>query len=366
MQLADSDAGLYALGVAAQSGLDVEVSLPDVHPMQVQGPLSGKTLEKLVGPAIYDIKYYWIEEFEIEGIPVVISRTGWTAIPGFEVNLLDDAQRGRAVGRRGRRRRGVRHPSDRAVRGTAYRGRHLQLRLGHPPGRHAVPRDGSRAPGRGSAAGLHRQGGPGGAAREAASIASSSASSWRATSCAPRCRSTGTSRTAASRSGHMTDAVWSPGLKKNIGYVWVPIELAEPGNRLDVETEDGDHIVGDDRVDPVRRPAQGAARRGPQELAVLSVLSGGSGGHARNEPARGGGEWPSERTIRRPSRRFIVIRKILPAVLLAIVTTACSVHFGSSDIAAERPAGEPAGFVHPPHRRRARRGASCATCSPPS
>lgn len=44
--------------------------------------------------------------------------------------------------------------------------------------------------------------------------------------------------------GHMTDAIWSPGLKKNIGFVWVPIALAEPGNRLDVETEDGDHIVG--------------------------------------------------------------------------------------------------------------------------
>ena len=44
--------------------------------------------------------------------------------------------------------------------------------------------------------------------------------------------------------GHMTDAVWSPGLKKNIGYVWVPIELAEPGNRLDIETEDEGHIPG--------------------------------------------------------------------------------------------------------------------------
>src|ERR671922_281121 len=89
MQLADSDVHLYAMGVAASSGLDVEVSLPDVHPMQVQGPLSAKTLEKLVGPEIYDIKYYWIERFEIQGIPVVISRTGWTAVPGFEVNLLD-------------------------------------------------------------------------------------------------------------------------------------------------------------------------------------------------------------------------------------------------------------------------------------
>jgi aminomethyltransferase len=89
MQLADSDAGLYALGVLGASGLNAKVTLPDVHPMQVQGPLSAKTLEKLVGSAIYDIKYYWCENFDIEGIPVLISRTGWTAIPGFEVNLLD-------------------------------------------------------------------------------------------------------------------------------------------------------------------------------------------------------------------------------------------------------------------------------------
>src|SRR5262245_17602923 len=89
MQLADSDARLYALEVGAAAGLGAEATLPDVHPMQVQGPMAAKTLEKLVGTGIYDIKYYWTESFEINGIPVVISRTGWTAIPGFEVNLLD-------------------------------------------------------------------------------------------------------------------------------------------------------------------------------------------------------------------------------------------------------------------------------------
>jgi hypothetical protein len=26
--------------------------------------------------------------------------------------------------------------------------------------------------------------------------------------------------------------------------VWVPVRLAEPGNRLDIETENGDHIEG--------------------------------------------------------------------------------------------------------------------------
>ena len=41
------------------------------------------------------------------------------------------------------------------------------------------------------------------------------------------------------RVGHMTDAVWSPGLKQNIGYVWVPIELAGAGTTLDIESENG-------------------------------------------------------------------------------------------------------------------------------
>ena len=58
--------------------------------------------------------------------------------------------------------------------------------------------------------------------------------------------------------GHMTDAVWSPGLKQNIGYVWVPIELAEPGTTLDVESENG-ATHRHDGGDPVRRPEEGSA-----------------------------------------------------------------------------------------------------------
>ena len=37
----------------------------------------------------------------------------------------------------------------------------------------------------------------------------------------------------------VTNAVWSPGLGRNIGYVWVPIALADPGHRIDVESEHG-------------------------------------------------------------------------------------------------------------------------------
>ena len=133
MQLADSDAGLYALGVLAASGLDAEVTLPDVHPVQVQGPLSGKTLEKLVGAAIYDIRYYWCERFEIDGIPVVISRTGWTAVPGLRGQPPRRHARRRPVERDHARGRGVRHPADRALGGASDRGGHLQLRLRHHP-----------------------------------------------------------------------------------------------------------------------------------------------------------------------------------------------------------------------------------------
>jgi aminomethyltransferase len=63
------------------------------------------------------------------------------------------------------------------------------------------------------------------------------------------------------RVGHVTDACWSPRLEKNIGYVWVPIELSAPGTRLDVETEAGEHVAGVTAaipfVDPRKeRPAQ--------------------------------------------------------------------------------------------------------------
>jgi aminomethyltransferase len=44
---------------------------------------------------------------------------------------------------------------------------------------------------------------------------------------------------AGERVGHVTDACWSPRLERNIGYVWVPIGLAAPDTRLEVEADDG-------------------------------------------------------------------------------------------------------------------------------
>ena len=41
------------------------------------------------------------------------------------------------------------------------------------------------------------------------------------------------------RVGRVTDAIWSPRLERNIGYAWLPIDLAGPGNALQVESEHG-------------------------------------------------------------------------------------------------------------------------------
>ncbi|HET9615107.1 MAG TPA: glycine cleavage T C-terminal barrel domain-containing protein, partial [Candidatus Limnocylindrales bacterium] len=46
------------------------------------------------------------------------------------------------------------------------------------------------------------------------------------------------------RVGTVTDLIWSPRLERNIGYVWVPIELAGPGIELEIAAPDGSRVAG--------------------------------------------------------------------------------------------------------------------------
>ena len=89
LSLADSDVLLWAQGVAVNSGLNVEISEPDVSPLQLQGPTSAKIMIKLFGEGIKDLKYYWFREYELDGIPLIISRTGWSSEFGYEIFLRD-------------------------------------------------------------------------------------------------------------------------------------------------------------------------------------------------------------------------------------------------------------------------------------
>jgi glycine cleavage system aminomethyltransferase T len=92
LSIADSDALLFALGVQAFAGMDVTIREPDVSPLQVQGPKSTPLIRDLFGDAIADLRYYWCAETELDGIPLVVSRTGWTGEIGFELYLRDSAR----------------------------------------------------------------------------------------------------------------------------------------------------------------------------------------------------------------------------------------------------------------------------------
>ena len=92
ISLADSDILLWAQGVAVHSGLNVQITEPDVSPLQLQGPNSGLIMQELFGDSITDLKYYWLRELELEGIPLVVSRTGWSSELGYELYLRDGSK----------------------------------------------------------------------------------------------------------------------------------------------------------------------------------------------------------------------------------------------------------------------------------
>jgi glycine cleavage system aminomethyltransferase T len=93
LSLADSDALLYALGVAAFAGMDVRIHEPDVSPLQLQGPKSKDVIRTLFGEEVMNLRYYRCVETALDGIPLVVSRTGWTGEVGFEL-YLQDSDRG--------------------------------------------------------------------------------------------------------------------------------------------------------------------------------------------------------------------------------------------------------------------------------
>ena len=92
LSLADSDVLLWAQGVAINSGLDVKISEPDVSPLQLQGPTSQEIMVKLFGDGIRDLKYYWLREYNLDGIPLIVSRTGWSSELGYEIYLRDGSK----------------------------------------------------------------------------------------------------------------------------------------------------------------------------------------------------------------------------------------------------------------------------------
>ena len=87
--LADSDILFWAQGLAANGDYIIEVSEPDVSPLQLQGPKSRDIMIKIFGEQISDLKYYWFKQFTFNNTELIISRTGWSSELGYEIFLTD-------------------------------------------------------------------------------------------------------------------------------------------------------------------------------------------------------------------------------------------------------------------------------------
>jgi glycine cleavage system aminomethyltransferase T len=94
LSLADSDVLLWCKGLAYHSGLDVQISEPDVGPVQIQGPKSKEVMSDLFGEEILELPYYHMVDRELDGMQLVISRTGYTGELGYELYLRNASRDG--------------------------------------------------------------------------------------------------------------------------------------------------------------------------------------------------------------------------------------------------------------------------------
>jgi len=240
--LADSDAHLYAMGLAHGMGLNATVSLPEVYPVQVQGPKAKDLLSDLVGPEVLGVKYYWSLDTAIAEIPVVISRTGWTGEVGYEVYLSDPARgddlwetimaAGAPYGIRPiapcearRIEAGIFNcNSDFTPENNPFEIMGLE-RL--------VEAQEADYVGKAALEQIREQG----VTRKLVGIEAPGDPSYF------ELNETRPALAGGERVGQVTDLVWSPRLERSIGYVWVPIELADPGNDLEIEWKSGERTA---------------------------------------------------------------------------------------------------------------------------
>jgi aminomethyltransferase len=237
LSVADSDALLYAKGVQALAGLDVVVREPDVSPLQVQGPKSKELVRDLFGLDVMELPYYRCVETDVDGIPVVVSRTGWTGEVGYEIYLRDSSRglelwdrvmeaggpyRIRAIAPSDQRRleAGIfNYGNDMTIEDNPFEVTGMERLVEFSAdfiGRPALERIAAQGVTR-KLVGVEIGGEPFRLWLE---------DFWPV-------------RWDGRVVGRLTSASHSFRLKMNIGYTWVPIELAGPGNELELLSPDG-------------------------------------------------------------------------------------------------------------------------------
>ena len=92
LSIADSDITLWAQAIGREKGWDVTVFEPDVSPLAIQGPKAEDVTAALLGDWVRGLRYFGFQEFTLDGIPMVVIRSGWSKQGGFELFLTDGAQ----------------------------------------------------------------------------------------------------------------------------------------------------------------------------------------------------------------------------------------------------------------------------------
>ena len=70
----------------------VLIDEPDVSPLQLQGPNSGQIMRALFGEEIMDLKYYWLREVDLDGMPDVFDDLLAGSALGRSVVRIDPSQ----------------------------------------------------------------------------------------------------------------------------------------------------------------------------------------------------------------------------------------------------------------------------------
>ena len=280
LSLADSDVELWARGVALNAGMDVTITELDVGPVQVQGPRSKDVMVDLFGESILEIPYYYLRPYELDGMRVLVSRTGYTAELGYEIYLYDATRDGLklwdAVLEAGR-------PHDLAVIGPChirrieggilalgsdiwYDTNPYEVGMGHDwmvDLEQATDFIGKEALTRIKQEGVRRKlvgveiGGPGlGSYNDGSMIDVFGV------------------HADGRHVGKVTSACWSPRLEKNIGYAMVPVEHAEIGTELEIDVP-----TGREPVVVVEKPFVDADKETPKQ--ALSAQGAGESSSSR-------------------------------------------------------------------------------------
>jgi aminomethyltransferase len=239
LALADSDVLLWAKGAALNSGLTVEIKEPDVAPIQIQGPDSKPVMEALFGDGLRGLKYYHCLETRLDDIPVVVSRTGWTAEVGYEIYLRDGSrgdelwERVMTAGKQyqimpiapceaRRIEAGIfNYGSDMRLENNPFEVTGLERLVELDAAADFI---GRKALERIKAQGVKRK--LVGIELSGDALAAELVAYWPVFH-------------QGERVGHVTDAIYSPRLERNIGYAWVPASLAAAGTELEARAPAG-------------------------------------------------------------------------------------------------------------------------------